>query len=169
MDDSEISTSKDVSHQFQNVSKEYQTSSNINNVEKMVSVCRECHETCLNSRHGNNIRKNIDAENCGDTWGSLMMLGICGILPTIKNSNDPFEPSGPPSISILPPTPDKKHKVDDKSCNGNNNYILDDGDGSRSHKFTTTTTANATSSNSSDPLFSSSLVTCIKVKCRQSS
>lgn len=74
----------------------------------MVSVCRQCHKTCLNMEEKRH--ENIEEEeDCKGSWGSLMMMGMCGILPSaIKNSIDPFAPQEPPLISVLPPTPDKK-------------------------------------------------------------
>lgn len=63
------------------------------NHEKPVSVCKQCRDTCL--------RADAYAEDdYDDTWGSLMMCGMSGI--------DPFAPNALPSISVMPPTPDKQ-------------------------------------------------------------
>lgn len=94
-----------------------QENAKTNNCGKTVSVCRKCHRTCLNVDEKHKVYKKLEENDRGDTWGSLMMLGMCGILPSMKNSGDPFAPSEPPSISVLPPTPDKKKKNDEVEMN----------------------------------------------------
>ncbi|KAK6641785.1 hypothetical protein RUM44_013500 [Polyplax serrata] len=107
------------------------TSKSGDNQERTVSVCRQCHKTCFNSSGKKHcLREDLiedleedDEEDDEDenvtsgdeAWGPLMMLGMCGILPAMKTSQDPFAPIESPTISILPPTPDKKIKSNGKT------------------------------------------------------
>lgn len=66
-----------------------------NHVDRPVSVCRQCRDTCLKAEA-------YEDDDYDDTWGSLMLCGMGGMPP------DPFAPPALPAISVLPPTPDKQ-------------------------------------------------------------
>lgn len=80
-----------------------------NHPEKTVSVCRQCHKTCLSSEEKRDL--SLDDDDFDDNWGPLTVMGMCGILPSAtKASVDPFTPVDPPLISVLPPTPENQQR-----------------------------------------------------------
>lgn len=130
---SERSVSRNTERSHQSVStSESQTTVKSNHAEKTVSVCRECHKTCLNIDEKQDFGLEDDYD---DNWGGpLAMMGIGSIFHSTKNIPDPFTPADPPIISVLPPTPDNKKKSANWNENTNtinNNYITssrDNGD-----------------------------------------
>ncbi|XP_049804965.1 uncharacterized protein LOC126248203 [Schistocerca nitens] len=80
--------------------------------EQTVSVCRQCHKTCLgNSRQSPpDISTLEDDTDCADNWGPLMLMGMSALNATVGLGSsvvtDPFSPTEVPLISVLPPTPD---------------------------------------------------------------
>lgn len=126
---SERSASRNTERSHQSFStSESVTTVKSNHPEKTVSVCRQCHKTCLSSDEKQDIC--LDDDDFDDNWGPLSVMGMCGILPVAKSVIDPFTPVDPPAISVLPPTPDNsprntKWDNDNENRNNsiNNNYI----------------------------------------------
>nr|XP_022900553.1 uncharacterized protein LOC111413719 isoform X2 [Onthophagus taurus] len=98
-------------------------------VPETLSVCRQCHRTCLTNQNGTSIffpNNNQDVfgekimtqsnDDLGGGWRPLVLMGLTAMNPARSLiTPDPFA-APVPKISIVPPTPDLTKKV----CEDNN-------------------------------------------------
>lgn len=117
-----------------------------------VSMCRQCHKTCLGNQncssghnntnfiHDRDSENNVKNNEKEDNWRSFVMMGFSVMNPVAHMVGlDPFA-APPPVISVVPPTPEMSHRcsnrsdfnydtenqVDDIMCNNDTTVTPDD-------------------------------------------
>ncbi|XP_033610256.1 uncharacterized protein LOC111871707 isoform X3 [Cryptotermes secundus] len=119
LSDTERSQSRSTERSRSQTSSDSQVTVRSGGLEKRVSVCRQCHKTCLSNSslmqqqvtadNNNGLGLDEDDDECNDNWGPLILMGISALNASVgltKSSADPFSPTEVPLISVLPPTPD---------------------------------------------------------------